>query len=187
MTALLDTPLRSAPARLAGPVGVPGRLRLAEPAAMPDSGMSGVARRAPVLVPLDPILPLVRAAGGIPAGLRPQRSLLLFPTAAPWPEHRLAPVPLRFTRRARLLGLLLIAGGLFAVLTLAITQATPDGGGLADAPSSVVVQPGDTLWQIATEIAPGDDPVVVIERIRAANALGTAGVRPGQLLSIPRG
>jgi hypothetical protein len=32
-----------------------------------------------------------------------------------------------------------------------------------------VVQPGDTLWSIAEQIAPDDDPRVVVDALRAAN------------------
>ncbi|HEY8496768.1 MAG TPA: LysM peptidoglycan-binding domain-containing protein [Limnochordales bacterium] len=50
----------------------------------------------------------------------------------------------------------------------------------------VVVRDGDTLWQIARRHAgPGADPRQMVERIRAANGLETAVVRPGQVLKVP--
>lgn len=193
MTALLETPLRprsyrAAPVR---PARAVRPLRLAEPldrpAAYPAQPLDPpAARPAAPLAALGPIVPLVRPAGGIPAALRAQRSVLAYPARSAT-RPRPAPMPLRFTRRARLLALLLAGLGLCAVLALALVNATPDGNGLADAPSSVLVGPGDTLWQIATEIAPGQDPLTVIGRIRAANGLGSAPLHPGQLLSIPRG
>ncbi len=67
------------------------------------------------------------------------------------------------------------------------------GGGTADASADqpaqvaqfVVVQPGETLWSIATDIAPEQDPRSVIMRIREINGLGTQHVYPGQSLAVP--
>ena len=47
-----------------------------------------------------------------------------------------------------------------------------------------VVQPGDTLWGIATAHYAGD-PREAIWRVREANGLGTATLRPGQRLTLP--
>jgi membrane protein implicated in regulation of membrane protease activity len=43
-----------------------------------------------------------------------------------------------------------------------------------------VVQPGDTLWTIAADLAPGGDLRPVVDRLRAAN--GDATLEPGQRL-----
>lgn len=67
------------------------------------------------------------------------------------------------------------------------------GGGTADAsakPSGtvtqyVVVQPGESLWAIAADIAPSKDPREVILRMRELNNLGTDHVYPGQALVVP--
>ena len=45
--------------------------------------------------------------------------------------------------------------------------------------------PGDTLWSIAGNIAPGADTQQVIADIVSLNQLETATVQPGQRLSIP--
>ena len=45
--------------------------------------------------------------------------------------------------------------------------------------------PGDTLWSIATAIAPNADTQSVIAEIVSLNQLETATVQPGQRLSIP--
>jgi nucleoid-associated protein YgaU len=49
-----------------------------------------------------------------------------------------------------------------------------------------VVEPGDTLWAIATrEAGPGADPRPVVDRLIAANHLGDADVSPGMVLRLP--
>ena len=49
----------------------------------------------------------------------------------------------------------------------------------------VVVQPGESLWGIAQEIAPGSDPREVVTSIRELNSLSDAPVVPGQSLVVP--
>ncbi|HZM32439.1 MAG TPA: LysM domain-containing protein [Acidimicrobiales bacterium] len=46
-----------------------------------------------------------------------------------------------------------------------------------------VVQPGDTLWSIAAEIAPDRDPRAVVDALREANG-GGAALEVGQRLTI---
>lgn len=69
------------------------------------------------------------------------------------------------------------------------TGQVADAAGAADqpalAPSSVVVQAGDTLWGIAQEVAPGNDPRAVVGQIRELNDLGTRSIVPGQTLVLP--
>jgi LysM domain len=48
-----------------------------------------------------------------------------------------------------------------------------------------VVQPGDTLWSIAAEIAPDEDPRVVVDALRAAN--GGPELEVGQELTLDLG
>jgi nucleoid-associated protein YgaU len=49
----------------------------------------------------------------------------------------------------------------------------------------IVVQPGDTLWSIASRAEPSRDPRLVITEIENANALSTDEVRAGQVLWVP--
>ena len=48
-----------------------------------------------------------------------------------------------------------------------------------------VVQPGDTLWSIATDIAPDDDPRAVVDALREAN--GGPELEVGDELILARG
>ena len=47
-----------------------------------------------------------------------------------------------------------------------------------------VVEPGDTLWSIAGQVAPGRDPRPVVDGLIEANDL-RGGLQAGQELSIP--
>lgn len=59
----------------------------------------------------------------------------------------------------------------------------------ADEPSRparmVVVEPGDTLWEITKRLVPNEDPRAAITRIVEMNGLPDAAVRPGQRLRVP--
>ena len=110
--------------------------------------------------------------------------------AAPGAVEEIA--PLRLTRRGRRLvaGLVLVGGlGLAALAALAgpvVLGAAPAGSGLTlVGESSVVVQPGDTLWSIASDIAPGQDPRGVVDALQEANDMVGAGLVPGQVLLVP--
>ncbi|HEX7105567.1 MAG TPA: LysM peptidoglycan-binding domain-containing protein [Acidothermaceae bacterium] len=101
--------------------------------------------------------------------------------------------PLRLTRRGRLvavLGLVLLAS-LLSALVLALAMGPASGRSAAAPPaagaagSTVVVQPGDTLWAIASRVAPKADPRVVVQQIIDRNGLASASVQAGQLLVLP--
>lgn len=102
--------------------------------------------------------------------------------------------PLRLTRRGRLvavLGLVLLAS-LVSALVFALALGPASGRSAAVAPpagaaagSTVVVQPGDTLWAIASRVAPKADPRVVVQQIIDRNGLASASVQAGQVLVLP--
>lgn len=93
------------------------------------------------------------------------------------------PLPDRATRvrRRRLAVLVLavalaagVAVGVQAVAGLTAVGTTSEPRPVEVRPAPVagheyVVQPGDTLWSIATEIAPDADPRPVVDALRAAN------------------
>lgn len=93
---------------------------------------------------------------------------------------------LRLTRRGRAVVLaffVLMASLASAVLfTTASRASDPDIG---PAPS-VVVQPHDTLWSIATRTAPRRDPYAAVAEIQRLNGLNGYVVHPGQTLVLPR-
>ena len=60
--------------------------------------------------------------------------------------------------------------------------ATGDVSLSAELPGVYVVQPGDTLWDIALAIAPGDDPRALVHDL--AEAAGGAALEPGQHIVI---
>lgn len=49
----------------------------------------------------------------------------------------------------------------------------------------VVVQAGESLWQIAQDIAPQADPRETVTTIRELNGLGDTTVVPGQSIVVP--
>ena len=49
----------------------------------------------------------------------------------------------------------------------------------------VVVQPGESLWQIAKAVSPQADPRETITLIRELNALGDSTVVAGQSIVVP--
>lgn len=97
--------------------------------------------------------------------------------------------PLRLTRRGRRLVVGLLASGglvLAGLLGWAVQGGGPEGASLALAgESSVVVQPGDTLWSIAGDIAPQADVRGVVDALQAANDLDGPLLVPGQILLVP--
>jgi len=94
---------------------------------------------------------------------------------------------LRLTSRGRNVLLLLI--GLPIALWLLVAQlnggaatGTLEAGGPVPI---VVVQPGESLWTVAEQVAPDADPRDVIAAIVAFNHLESADVLAGQQLGIP--
>ncbi len=95
---------------------------------------------------------------------------------------------LRLTRRGRIV--LMFASSMFLLIAvIASGRFSADAGtSLADqgrATGVVVVQPGESLWQIAEAIAPGVDPRETISLIRNLNGLGDTTVVAGQSIVVP--
>jgi nucleoid-associated protein YgaU len=98
-----------------------------------------------------------------------------------------APPPLRLTRRGRrLVAALSIATGLaVAAVTVATVLDGPDSGLQLAGQSSVVVEPGDTLWSIARALAPQEDVRGVVDALAELNGLDDTVLLPGQVLQVP--
>ena len=98
--------------------------------------------------------------------------------------------PLRLTGRgaAVLAALTAVAGGL---LVWAAVASAPDAAasgsadtGTAATATTITVQPGDTLWALASRVAPGRDPRAEVAQLRRLNHLADPGVMPGQVLRV---
>ncbi|GAA0625516.1 hypothetical protein GCM10009547_31050 [Sporichthya brevicatena] len=103
------------------------------------------------------------------------------------PASAASAAPLRLTRRGRLVVVVLFLGALLAGGVLFGSTSTRASGeaGPARTYEYLVVQPGDTLWGIAKQVAPNDDPRATIEAIRRLNALSDGGVQAGQRIALP--
>ncbi|MGY1814680.1 LysM peptidoglycan-binding domain-containing protein [Blastococcus sp. SYSU D00820] len=98
------------------------------------------------------------------------------------------PAPLRLTRRGRrLVAALGIVAGVGAAVLVSEVVGGGAGAGLELAGGeSVVVQPGDTVWSIATEVSGGEADVrAVVDAIEELNDLEGAVLVPGQVLQLP--
>ena len=95
----------------------------------------------------------------------------------------------RLTRRGRLvlrLGVVILALLLALVLALVLTRPASAGAQRHAVQARYrVVLPGETLWSIAGEIAPGADRRDVVAEIVELNALSGSGVDAGQRIAIP--
>ncbi len=92
----------------------------------------------------------------------------------------------RLTRRGRLALVTLVLLTVFAAFTVLSGPAVSSGEANHATSQSVVVGPGETLWDIAQRLAPGEDPRDVIAEIVDLNALSDAGeIRVGQKLFVP--
>ena len=94
---------------------------------------------------------------------------------------------LRLTRRGRIvvsLGAVALVGtGVF----LGGQAAAQAGTSPSSSPSmvSVVVKPGESLWQIVQRVNPGADPREMVLRVREINGMSDSAVVAGSTLVIP--
>ncbi|MFF3029091.1 LysM peptidoglycan-binding domain-containing protein [Microbacterium sp. NPDC057944] len=114
-------------------------------------------------------------------------STITFGTAAVLPARPAARLRLTVRGRRVLLGLAsvpLAAGIAFAALSGG--SAAASGAHVAAASfETVTVMPGDTLWSIATTVAPDADPREVIGEISRLNMLTGGALQIGDELAIP--
>ena len=83
---------------------------------------------------------------------------------------------------------LLLAGlGLTAVLAGPVTTVLGADGQLMRpvADRTYVVEPGDTLWAIASLVAGDRDPRQVVDEIEARNQIDAGSLQPGTVLHVP--
>jgi nucleoid-associated protein YgaU len=126
----------------------------------------------------------------------PERPVPTADRRRPLPPAARAPRPgaaagrrarLRLTRRARRLAVVLALAAGVALGSWIAPLLSGNGGGdlrLAGV-SSVVVEPGDTLWSIASSVDEGRDVRAVIDEIQELNGLSGVDLVPGQVLQLP--
>jgi Tfp pilus assembly protein FimV len=111
--------------------------------------------------------------------------------AAPRARAVRAPRPaatVRLTRRGRLALTVLFLGVLLAVLTVfGATSAATGEAGEPVPTRTVMVDEGDTLWGIASQVAAPGEVREMVHRIEELNALPGAGVYVGQRIAVPVG
>jgi hypothetical protein len=126
------------------------------------------------------------AAGTLAYGLAP-----VSPVVWQVPRGESASVPLRLTRRGRIVAAV-VAAMLLAVLSLVIARSAeatsqPAPARAAQSPTQVTVRPGESLWAVAENADPNADTRVVIQQIVDLNALTGPVVFAGERLYVPRG
>lgn len=93
--------------------------------------------------------------------------------------------PLRSNRHAGARRAGRIAAVVGLVLGVSVSLAVVAHGGTAPLVTTVVVQPGDTLWSIAVARYPADDIRARIDDIERANGLNGPGIKAGETLRLP--
>lgn len=115
----------------------------------------------------------------VPSRVSNRASSVPVRTPAPSAGH------LRLTARGRAV-LWILATVAVVLVTLIASQASADGPVAAQEVVRHVVQPGETLWQIAESVAEPSQDVrdVVIDLVRL-NELPEAGLMAGQVIVVP--
>ena len=115
---------------------------------------------------------------------------LSFPNNVSYPAFGSSrPTPrLRLTRRGRavfatLAAIPLVIAGLGFGLGASGAVATRDAA--PDSLTWVTVDGGQSLWDLAAEIAPAEDPREFAAQVASFNQLASSEIQPGQQLAIP--
>ena len=91
---------------------------------------------------------------------------------------------MRSSRRIRPVGRLAAVFALAAAASLWLAVVA-HGGTAGQDSTTVVVQPGDTLWSIAAERYPADDVRARVHDIESANGLKSPLIQAGEMLQLP--
>jgi|SRR5450432_721817 LysM domain len=151
-----------------------GTSALAEPAAEPRMFETLVINPAP---PFERATPLRLVDGGRSGGSS---------MAGVQASKTLTQGQIRLTRRGRLA--LVFVAVLCMLFGFSIGNTVSFAAGVAGPPASthsVVVQPGQTLWGIATQAAPHADPRATVQQIIVLNHLASTALQPGETLALP--
>jgi hypothetical protein len=90
--------------------------------------------------------------------------------------------PLRLTRRG--VAVVGFAVAALAATVLALAARSAPAPARVDGPARVSVHPGDTLWAVATRVAPQVDPRAEVAVLQRLNHLTDPVLRPGEVLRI---
>lgn len=89
-------------------------------------------------------------------------------------------------RRRRLVAIAMVVGVVLGLLSFGREAgANRTAEAEAAAAVTVVVQPGDTLWDIARSLAPGEDPRPLADSL--SDLAGGTSLQPGQRIVVPGG
>ncbi|NYE46414.1 nucleoid-associated protein YgaU [Spinactinospora alkalitolerans] len=100
----------------------------------------------------------------------------------------------RLTRRGRVVLISTLAAvttaGFAVLILVAVALGASPAGASADSlmlppPETIVVRDGDTLWGIAEQVRPDDDPRRTVHEIVEINDLTSTTLEPGQKLELP--
>lgn len=94
---------------------------------------------------------------------------------------------LTLTRRGRLFLSTVLAAGVIAAGLLVASPGAQAGAEANDTAPVYTVLAGETLWSIAQEIAPRQDPRVTIDQLMRTNNLRSAAITAGDVLLLPSG
>jgi hypothetical protein len=117
-----------------------------------------------------------------------------------WPTERASAAP-KLTPRGRAAALVLFSLGLVILAIGWLAGASASGlddsvgvdgavvvagaSGGVDGQAVHVVERGDTLWDIASRMAPGSDPRPIVDQIKQLNGLDDSRLSVGQRLRLP--
>lgn len=142
---------------------------------------------------LAPIVPLRRSDPAAP--VRPRRRPPAPPVSrrsgsrGPRYVHRSSTADWHLSRRGELLLRRVTAAVTAVVVILVLTAAAfaliRAAGTAPTQTRAVVVQPGQSLWQLAAATSPGADVSETTDQIRSLNHLGETALTPGQTLLVP--
>ncbi|MEV7623016.1 LysM domain-containing protein [Actinoplanes sp. NPDC089786] len=94
--------------------------------------------------------------------------------------------PLRLTRRGRAVVLAFFVGTSTIASAFLLSTASRADQPAQGPAATVIVQPHDTLWSIATRTAPRRDPYAAVADLKKINHIDGYVVHPGQTLQLPR-
>lgn len=98
------------------------------------------------------------------------------------------PAQLRLTRRGRIVVVTLTLAAAFGLLAARGAPAASTDVVHHPQTRTVVVQPGETVWDIARAAQPGEDPRPLVSEIERLNGLvDAAALRVGEPLEVPVG